>query len=277
MKSESWFYYEKYLRREWGDRLLSSISPSDVQAYFNIVRERSSISSANRVLTFAGSVFGKSCLWKDLIGENPCRGIRKGKEPNHRTRYLSSEEIARLIKVAHSRLLPVLVCALHTGMRKGEILGLDWSNVSLERNIIHILESKSGKSRQIPITSKLREVFVSLGVREQGKVFLLPNIMLRRFYARGLKDAGIFNFRFHDLRHTFASHFIMKTSNLPALKRLLGHSTPQMTQRYAHLSRGHIESEMASFGSSMPGPDRSAGQMAPDKALASMSSAQMKN
>ncbi|MEK7287570.1 MAG: site-specific integrase [Elusimicrobiota bacterium] len=75
--------------------------------------------------------------------------------------------------------------------------------------------------------------------------------MLRRYFAQALKDAGIDSFRFHDLRHTFASHFIMKTSDLPALQKILGHASPQMTQRYAHLAAGHLAANMAKFEAGM--------------------------
>ncbi|HAZ09008.1 MAG TPA: hypothetical protein DCZ01_10940 [Elusimicrobia bacterium] len=67
-----------------------------------------------------------------------------------------------------------------------------------------------------------------------------------------MEGAHIAGFRFHDLRHTFASHFIMRTNDLPALQRLLGHSTPAMTLRYAHLSNGHMAANMATFEAGMP-------------------------
>jgi hypothetical protein len=79
--------------------------------------------------------------------------------------------------------------------------------------------------------------------KASGNVFELPDITLRRLFAKALRTAGINGFRFHDLRHTFASHFIMKTSNLPVLQQILGHASPQMTQRYAHLAKGHFHTD----------------------------------
>ncbi|MBI5210745.1 MAG: site-specific integrase [Elusimicrobia bacterium] len=118
--------------------------------------------------------------------------------------------------------------------------------------MIHLERTKSGKSRDIPICSKLHEVLTSLFPRPSGSVFDLPVIMLRRFFEQVVKAAGIHSFRFHDLRHSFASHFIMRTNDLPTLQALLGHSTPAMTQRYTRLSRGHLASEMAAFESAIP-------------------------
>jgi integrase len=137
-------------------------------------------------------------------------------------------------------------------MRQGELLRLDWKNVSLERLTIYILEAKSGKPREVPITNKLREVLETLGPKREGSVFDLPKITLRRHFEKAMAGAHIAGFRFHDLRHTFASHFIMRTNDLPALQRLLGHSTPAMTLRYAHLSNGHMAANMATFEAGMP-------------------------
>ncbi|OGR83074.1 MAG: hypothetical protein A3J74_06515 [Elusimicrobia bacterium RIFCSPHIGHO2_02_FULL_57_9] len=160
--------------------------------------------------------------------------------------------MVRLLAAAHPRLYPVLMCALLTGMRRGEILGLTWENVNLEHGTLYLLKTKSGKPREIPLQTKLHEVLSNLGPKPGGSVFELPLIMLQRYFDRALKQAGIFGCRFHDLRHTFASHFIMRTNNLPALQKLLGHSTPTMTQRYAHLGPGHLASEMAAFESAIP-------------------------
>ena len=123
-----------------------------------------------------------------------------------------------------------------------------------DARVIYILQSKSGKPREIPIASKLRDILLGLGQKSQGLVFNLPVIMLRRYFDKAARDVGITGFRFHDLRHTFASHFVMRTNDLPTLQKLLGHSSPAMTQRYAHLSGGHLASEMAAFESAIPIP-----------------------
>ncbi|HAH32877.1 MAG TPA: hypothetical protein DCL44_11255 [Elusimicrobia bacterium] len=95
------------------------------------------------------------------------------------------------------------------------------------------------------------------------KVFNVPDITLRRYFGKCLEAAGIVGFRFHDLRHTFASHFIMKTGNLPALQKILGHASPIMTQRYAHLSSGYLQAEMRAFNTCMPITQESAPKPAP--------------
>jgi integrase len=239
-------------RRAFGDRKIGAIGVADIQRYYNAIAARSSNATANRHLSFVRAVFNRAKDWGDFAGDNPCRAVRKQKEAPHRLRYLSVDEMERLLAAAHPRLRPILVCALMTGMRRGEILGLDWENVSLEHDTLYLLHCKSGKPREVPICSKLRDELLRMGPRPRGPVFELAVIMIRRYFERALKAADVHGFRFHDLRHTFASHFIMRTNDLPALQRILGHSTPAMTLRYAHLSKGHLASEMAAFESAIP-------------------------
>ena len=252
LKSTTWGYMLEILKTEFGSRKIGSITVADVQSYYNKKRNETTNSTANRYVGFLSAIFNRARVWGDFHGGNPCSMVQKGRESSHRLRYLTSEEMERLLAAAHSRLYPVLMCALLTGMRRGEILNLTWENVSLDQDTLYILKSKSGKPRELPIPSKLRGVLLGLGPKANGPVFDLPVIMLRRYFAQALKDAGIFGFRFHDLRHSFASHFLMRTNDLPALQNLLGHSSPVMTQRYAHLSKGHLASNIAAFESAIP-------------------------
>lgn len=252
LKSRSWRLMLNELGDSFGGKRLSEIRVADIQRHYNAILERASASTANRHLTLIRLIFNKAKAWGDFYGENPCDAVEKQREAAHRLRYLAPEEIKALLERAHPRLYPVLICALYTGMRRGEILGLRWENVNLDRGILYILKSKSGKPREIPLAGKLREVFLSLGPKLSGPIFDIPIIMLRRYFDRAMRDAGIAGFRFHDLRHTFASHYIMRTNDLPALQAILGHSTPLMTQRYAHLSRTHLAANMAVFEAAIP-------------------------
>lgn len=235
-----------------GAKRLASITAEDIQRHLNAVAARASNATANRQLTVLKSIFSKARAWGLYHGESPAASVRNKPVEAGRLRYLSHDELTDLIDKAHPRLYPLLMCALLTGMRRGEILGLNWENVSLERDVIYILKAKSGKPRELPIPAKLRDVLLTLGPKASGPVFDLPVIMLRRYFERALKDARIAGFRWHDLRHSFASHFIMRTNDLPALQTLLGHASPAMTLRYAHLSKGHLASELAAFESAIP-------------------------
>ena len=151
-------------------------------------------------------------------------------------RYLTKEEAECLINNSGDLRL-LIILALNTGMRRGEMLNLLWSNVDLKARLIHILISKNGERRSIPINTTL---FKELNKIEDktGKVIKL-NLTIEGIRYRWkclLKKCNIKNFRFHDLRHTFASWLAIKGVSLYTIKELLGHKTIEVTQRYAHLS-----------------------------------------
>lgn len=254
LESRSWLYVLREFEAEFGKAKIGAVGTVDIQRFYNKTVANTSPATANKKLTLLKSVFNKAKVWGYFYGDNPCAQIKKLTVVSKRSRYLSLDEIERLVEKAHPRLVPVVICALMTGMRKSEILRLSWENIDWERGIIHIRKAKSGRSREIPITSSLRKVLAGIPGERLGATFEVPEIMIRRYFARALKDAAIQDFRFHDLRHTFASHYLMKTQDLPALQSLLGHSTPLLTLRYAHLSRPHIQAGMALFEAGMAQP-----------------------
>ena len=225
----------------FGSLEMSQLTTEKVQILYNDIWQEHSSSTANRYLTLLKAVINTAVRLKKYDGNNPCTGVVKQKENNSRWRYLSEQEINRLWKCADKRLQEVLTCALCTGMRRGEILNLRWENVDLTGNIIYILKSKSGNPREIPILPVLRALLTSLDVRSTGRVFSITLQQLRRSFQKALAEAGINNFRFHDLRHTFASHFIMNGGKLPELQKILGHSDFKLTLRYAHLSKSYLQ------------------------------------
>ncbi|MCL6622894.1 MAG: site-specific integrase, partial [Syntrophobacterales bacterium] len=136
--------------------------------------------------------------------------------------------------------------ALHTGMRKGELLNLRWDQI--RDGFIYLTETKSGKARQIPVSDRAAQVLRELQIRNQWKspyVFIGPNGKrlgdVKKSFNAACRRAGLEDFRFHDLRHTFASHLVMRGANLKAVQRLLGHSDSKMTDRYSHLSPNHLK------------------------------------
>lgn len=252
LRSKSWGLMLKQIKTAFGPKRMGSISTGDIQTYYNGVAANSSTSTANRHFTLLRSIFNCADAWGDFHGDNPCTRVKRGREAAHRLRYLTQDEIKAVLEAAHPRLYPALACAILTGMRRAEVLGLRWENLSLESDTIYLLQTKSGKPREVPIGGKLHEVLLSLGPKPNGPVFELPVIMLRRYFDRALKQAGIFSFRWHDLRHTFASWFMMRGGNIYTLQKLLGHSSIAMTERYSHLASGHLKSEMALFESAIP-------------------------
>lgn len=252
LRSNTWRYMMPKFNSTFGHMKMGDIRAAHIQKLYNEIAGRRSHSTARRYLTLLRLIFNKAKAWGDFVGDNPCSGVKLGREANHRVRFLTSLEIERILSVANPRLWPVVAIALLTGMRRGEILGLTWENVDLANRRLYILQSKSGLPRELPISPKLANVLQGIGPKAKGSVVDLPVIMLRRLFSEALKGSGIASFRFHDLRHTFASHYVMAGGDLLTLSRLLGHTTTTMTLRYAHLAPDFLAAKVAAMESSIP-------------------------
>lgn len=169
--------------------------------------------------------------------------VKKLKEENILERYLSVEEEASLFAQCigeHSYMKPILICALNTGMRKSEILGLKWNCVNMKERFMTLLHTKSGKKRKIIINSKLMPVLEELKeVKCCDYVFSNPTTQnryfdLKRSFDSICKKANIENLRFHDLRHTAGTRMVAAGIDLVVVQDILGHADIKTTMRYTH-------------------------------------------
>ncbi len=177
--------------------------------------------------------------------------IELPKKPEGRRRYVDADEIGRLMTACTASRNPylgaIVTLALNTGMRKAEILGLEWARVDLSTSRLTLYRTKSGKPRGIPINRAVYDALVALEPaqdRREGLVFKRRGGtawgQIRTAFTSALTRAAITAFRFHDLRHTAASHLVMRGASLKDIQELLGHSDLKMTQRYSHLSPAHL-------------------------------------
>ena len=236
--------------------------------------------TVNRLLATLKHMFTKAVEW-EMVDEDTLKRVRRVKllpENNRRLRYLSREECKALINACSPHLKPIVITALNTGMRKEEILSLEWEkHIDLRHSFILLDKTKNGERREVPINNTLREVLQGI-VRRIDSPYVFIDGEGKRFkdvkrsFATALKKAdfercpecnqerqktdskepgncpscgvkmerrGIKDFRFHDLRHTFASHLVMAGIDITTVKELLGHKTLTMTLRYAHLAPAH--------------------------------------
>ena len=178
------------------------------------------------------------------LHENPTRRVKLLRESNRRLRYLSKEEIDRLTAVASSDLRPIIVMALNSGLRRGEIFDLTWEQVDLKNRVIEIIKTKNGEKKTVPINKTLLEEMHRLP-RRIDSPYVFPGRKgnrrtdVKKSFRSAVRKAGLKDFTFHDLRHTFASHLVMAGVPLPTVAELLGHRSIEMTKRYSHLSPNH--------------------------------------
>jgi len=180
--------------------------------------------------------------------------VKMLKEPQGRLRFLSEPEASRLLEecrraghhpVSSCRspdLYAVVVVALNTGMRRGEVLGLEWSRVDLSRGVLQLEETKSGTRREIPMNRAVYDVLAALP--RSGGARLFPR-SVRGAFLSAVERAKIPNFHFHDLRHTFASWLTMRGRPLKEVQELLGHKSIRMTERYSHLAPERLRDAVA--------------------------------
>lgn len=203
--------------------------------------------SNNKILTILKHMFSKAVEW-EMIEEEILKRIRKVKplkNENKRLRFLSKEECQNLINSCDPHLKPIVITALNTGMRKGEILNLKWDNVDLRHGFILLDITKNGERREIPINNTLRQSLQAITRRLDISYVFYDHVTgnryqdVKRSFNTALRKAGIKDFHFHDLRHTFASQLVMAGVDITTVKELLGHKGIKMTLRYAHLAPAH--------------------------------------
>lgn len=174
------------------------------------------------------------------------RKVKPQKERNARLRYLESQAAAEplLEQCRQNRraphLFPLVLMALHTGMRKGELLALRWREVDLRNRVVGVIDTKNGERRDLQMSKRLTEALSSMPrpIDDGARVFGVSNV--KRSFPLACRKAGLRDFRFHDLRHTYASWQAMSGMPMPTLQRLLGHKSLNMTLRYSHLSPDHM-------------------------------------
>jgi len=245
-------------QRDYSDRYRRLISPTlGRKPLADITREdvialHRKLQHIPRTANFCLAILSKLMNWAEAKGlcpqnSNPVRGIRKYPE-NHRERFLSTEELERLGEALDEELrehgdiyaVAAIRLLILTGARLGEITTLRWEYVDLDRGLLLLPDSKTGK-KAIVLNAAAREVLEQLP-RLHGNPHVICGhkegshlVNLQKPWGRIRKRAGIDDVRIHDLRHTFASLAARKGGSLPRIGALLGHSQMQTTQRYAHL------------------------------------------
>lgn len=244
----------EWWKSEHGFRVLAELTPEMLlEARDALQREKGPTGKArsgatvNRycaALSVALTMASKEWGW---MRENPMRRVTKRKESRGRVRFLSEEERVRLLAACRassfSYLYPIVVLALSTGMRRGEILGLRWKDMDLKRGRMTLEDTKNGDRRGVPLKGEALALLSELArVRVLGndRVFLEASNVGERF-ARAVREAKIQDFRFHDLRHTAASYLAMIGASTLEIAEILGHRSLSMSKRYVHLSNPHVD------------------------------------
>jgi integrase len=220
---------------------LIDVSPLLIEEYKTFRQKAISNASVNRELSVLKHCFSQAVKW-GLIAKNPTQGVSMLKETS-RTRYLSYEEEERLLSGCPQWLGEIVLFALHSGMRMGEILSLLWADIDLTQKTILVRQSKNGLPRSVPMNRVIFDLLSSKEKRQPlERVFPVNKNTLSKTFHSVCQELGIEDFRFHDLRHSFSTRLSQSGCNVFQIMSLLGHKSISMTARYSHFNTESLRS-----------------------------------
>jgi integrase len=205
------------------------------------------------------------------LSNNPVRAIKKPRPERGRVRFLSQDERKRLLDACQQStspyLYPVVLFALHTGARRGEILNLRWKDIDLKSRTARFEDTKNGERRSVPLSQELASTLAEMNkVRRIDTDLVFPRadgkapIQVKKYFPKAVATAELEDFRFHDLRHTAASYLAMSGATLVDIAQILGHKTMAMVKRYSHLTEQHTRTAVERMTSTMMGMDEAANE-----------------
>jgi integrase len=223
------------LHGAFGRNRANSITPAQIEAFRDRLAGELSAATVNLHLKLLRAIFMRA-VRAQSVGSNPVSRVKFCKENNKRLRWLNDEEESALFEAVPNWLKPLVVVALNTGMRKGELLNLSWRDVDFTSGTIPIRDPKSGEDERVFMNATTQQTLKALrdsstkivqmkagGQDRSGFVFTAPRggfiQNLKRYWYPALRGAGVEDFHFHDLRHTFASRAAMSGVDLYTLKR----------------------------------------------------------
>jgi integrase len=228
------------------DRRIVDITKRDISQGIKNLPKQLSNATKNRYK----AVFSYACSEYDLP-DSPVRHIRSLPENNARTRFLSNDERSSLFKACRSsqwqKLYLIVLMAITTGARRGELLNLKWGDLDLDKQTAYVLTSKNGEPKVLPLTNSVIKELEKFSLNNSSLIFaseIKPDkpYFFYKQWKRVREEAELIDFRFHDLRHTTASYLAQNGATLLEIADVLGHKQIEVTKRYAHLCIGHKSS-----------------------------------
>lgn len=241
----------KRYKRKWsaclGYRAVETIKPGELESIRRQMLASLAPASVNREFAFLRRVFSLAKT-DGLIPENPVDRVQQLRENNQRCRWLTADEEAKLLAHMEEHDREIVVLAIHTGLRRGELFTLERNQVDLERGWLQVVATKNGTSRRVPLTAKAKAILEARLARHSGRYVLESprsgrpknaHNFYQRVFVPAVEAAKLHDVVFHDLRHTFCSRLVMAGVPLNTVRELAGHKTLEMTLRYSHLAPDH--------------------------------------
>ena len=228
-------------------RRLAEISSSDLCSYRDQRLRQVKRNTLVREFGLLRTVVSTAVDEWGITVDNPLKSFHIKREPDQRLRRLSLDELEELISAQCNNpyTKPMILLALETAMRLGELLSLKWSRIDLDRGFAELQKTKNGYGRMVPLTAAALSELSNLE-RDGDVVFPVKPGTLKQSWVRLVKRAGINDLRFHDLRHEAISRLLEKGLTIPEAASVSGHKTASMLLRYAHPDPVKIRQKMMS-------------------------------
>lgn len=254
------YYDDKYrlerVRAWFGEMAAGAIRPREIEAKLQtLANEGLAGATVNRFRALISLIFRQG-MKNEKVDANPARLTDHRKEDNARTRFLSpaeEEKLRAVIQKHWPKHEPELDVALQTGLRRGSMYRLAWEDVDFEHGLVREVKPKKGKTRYVPLNPVAVAAFLKLRKASPDGPNVFDVQKPRHWFEKAVVKAGIINFHWHDLRHTFASRLTMLGVPLVQVQELMGHTSIVMTARYSHLApafAGDAVARLAGFGKS---------------------------
>jgi integrase len=230
------------MMRHWiGSLTMIQLTPAKIAQYRDERLKKVSAGAVIRELAYISSIINHSRREWGINMTNPVPFVKKPPSPQGRNRTLTNDELERLFKACIPRVkngniwvLPIVKFALASAMRRGEILGLYWHQVNLEKRTAHIPLTKNGESRTVPLSSEAISILKELPRNIDGVVFPIKHTNLSAHFMKARTKAEITDLHFHDLRHMAITRMADKLPNVIELSAVSGHKSLAMLKRYYH-------------------------------------------
>lgn len=236
-----------------GRKTVRKVSSVDVATYrdqrLQTINQRTqkpiSAATVRLELSLLSNFFDIARIEWGLCDANPVANVRKPKPPPGRDRRLTPREERLILRYcfghSNQEFYSIVILALETAMRQGEILGLRWENLNLKTRIAHLPETKNGTKRDVALSIKARDALIRLGVKSNGPVFQYTSNGIKSTWRFMIQKLGIENLHFHDLRHEAVSKlFELGTLDMIEVASISGHKSLSMLKRYTHLKAGKL-------------------------------------
>ncbi len=251
-------------KEQIGGYRLAEVTPELLREARDQLKKGRSPGTVNRYHASLSSAFVIAMKEWGWLESNPMSRVKKLTEPRGRVRFLTDDEREGLLEACKEsrskQLYPIVVLALSTGMRKGEILKLTWDAVDLKKGHLTLVDTKNGETRGVPVAGMaLKLLRKHAKVRRIDTQLVFPGregekpIEIKEAWEFALDRAKITDFRFHDLRHTAASYLAMSGATLAEIAEILGHKTLAMVKRYSHFSTDHVSGVISKLDDRMFG------------------------